>query len=151
MYYFFGGEYENITNHGKKIPLQEGEQETRPGYHFGMVHPCNDIPYVYGNEPDARNFWNVEKHHSHLYVVGDDLTVATLHVFSYEAEINAPTPVSLNERNQELLRRAVLLASYDSECPDCGEVIPSDVSEGDECKNCGHVFVLPRATDGTSE
>jgi len=28
-----------------------------------------------------------------------------------------------------------------AECPDCGEEIPSKlVGDGDECKNCGHVF-----------
>ena len=25
-------------------------------------------------------------------------------------------------------------------CPDCGEKIPKTVTEGDACKNCGHVF-----------
>ncbi len=35
----------------------------------------------------------------------------------------------------------VIVADYDNgECPDCGESIPDDVSEGDECENCGHVF-----------
>lgn len=26
------------------------------------------------------------------------------------------------------------------ECPDCGDPIPKRTSDGDECKNCGHVF-----------
>src|SRR6185437_3380139 len=31
--------------------------------------------------------------------------------------------------------------SYDeSKCPDCQERIPSDIVEGGECGNCGHVF-----------
>jgi hypothetical protein len=25
-------------------------------------------------------------------------------------------------------------------CPDCSELIPQDVEEGEECANCGHVF-----------
>jgi ribosomal protein S27E len=29
------------------------------------------------------------------------------------------------------------------ECPDCGETIPFDVAEGEECGNCGHVYVSP--------
>jgi hypothetical protein len=29
------------------------------------------------------------------------------------------------------------------ECPDCGWKIRSDVTEGAECRNCGHVFVHP--------
>lgn len=27
-------------------------------------------------------------------------------------------------------------------CPDCGEPIPDDVVSGQECKNCGHVFMV---------
>ena len=26
------------------------------------------------------------------------------------------------------------------QCPDCGEEIPVDTTDGDECVNCGHVF-----------
>lgn len=26
------------------------------------------------------------------------------------------------------------------ECPDCGENIPYDVIDGEECENCGHIF-----------
>ena len=33
------------------------------------------------------------------------------------------------------------------ECPDCGESIPYDAAEGDECLNCGHVFWMYRPTD----
>jgi len=25
-------------------------------------------------------------------------------------------------------------------CPDCGEEIPDDVDEGEDCSNCGHTF-----------
>ena len=40
--------------------------------------------------------------------------------------------------------------SYESgECPDCGENIPNDVSNGDECSNCGHVFYSPVKPDIT--
>ena len=28
----------------------------------------------------------------------------------------------------------------DGVCPDCGEEIPDDAMEGEECCNCGHVF-----------
>ena len=30
-----------------------------------------------------------------------------------------------------------------NECPDCGQDIPDDVVEGDECSNCSHVFYMP--------
>jgi len=31
--------------------------------------------------------------------------------------------------------------SYENgECPDCGDDIPVEVMEGEECKNCGHAF-----------
>lgn len=29
---------------------------------------------------------------------------------------------------------------YDGECPDCGEDLPENWQNGDECENCGHVF-----------
>ena len=31
-------------------------------------------------------------------------------------------------------------AYADQACPDCAEEIPLDVVDGQECKNCGHVF-----------
>ena len=35
----------------------------------------------------------------------------------------------------------IIKDSYENgECPDCGKDIPDDVSGGDECSNCGHVF-----------
>ena len=34
-------------------------------------------------------------------------------------------------------------------CPDCIENIPDDVSSGDACRNCGHVFYAP--VDDTNE
>ena len=33
--------------------------------------------------------------------------------------------------------------SYENvQCPNCGDTIPDDVEEGDECENCGHVIDL---------
>lgn len=33
---------------------------------------------------------------------------------------------------------------YDNgECPDCGESIPDDCKQGEQCANCDHVFVEP--------
>jgi len=29
----------------------------------------------------------------------------------------------------------------DGVCPDCSKDIPDDVIEGEECSNCGHVFM----------
>jgi hypothetical protein len=35
----------------------------------------------------------------------------------------------------------IIKDSYENgECPDCGKDIPDDVSGGDGCSNCGHVF-----------
>ena len=40
--------------------------------------------------------------------------------------------------------------SYENgECPDCGEDIPNDVSNGDGCSNCSHVFYSPVKPDIT--
>lgn len=39
---------------------------------------------------------------------------------------------------------SIIKDSYENgECPDCGEDIPDDVSNGDECSNCSHVFYSP--------
>jgi hypothetical protein len=35
----------------------------------------------------------------------------------------------------------------DEECPYCGEEIPEGTTEGEECKNCGHVFCSPKEND----
>ena len=38
----------------------------------------------------------------------------------------------------------IIKGSYENgECPDCGEDIPNDVSNGDGCSNCSHVFYSP--------
>lgn len=41
----------------------------------------------------------------------------------------------------------IILISYDYKCPDCGDDIPENVCDGEECCNCGHVFNLPRDND----
>jgi hypothetical protein len=42
--------------------------------------------------------------------------------------------------------------SYDGgACPDCIENIPIDVSSGDVCRNCGHIFYAPIDTDEKTE
>jgi hypothetical protein len=33
------------------------------------------------------------------------------------------------------------------ECPDCSEPIPKNVTAGQECSNCGHVFCVPTDND----
>jgi len=43
-------------------------------------------------------------------------------------------------------------ASYNNgECSDCGETIPDNVQEGEQCANCDHVFCSPRPDDGPDE
>jgi hypothetical protein len=42
---------------------------------------------------------------------------------------------------------AIQRAYPNSECPDCGEPIPEDIQEGQECCQCGHVFCLERKDD----
>jgi len=44
----------------------------------------------------------------------------------------------------------IIKDSYENgECPDCGEDIPDDVSNGDGCSNCSHVFYSPVKPDIT--
>lgn len=35
----------------------------------------------------------------------------------------------------------------DGICPDCGQDIPDNVADGEECTNCGHVFCSPTESD----
>ncbi|HOS16057.1 MAG TPA: hypothetical protein PKX15_03435 [Bacteroidales bacterium] len=35
----------------------------------------------------------------------------------------------------------------DGKCPDCGDEIPDNVKDGDECLNCGHIFWEEREDD----
>jgi hypothetical protein len=102
MLYVFGGEYKNTC------PADVCKQQTRPGFHFGLVQPSapSQTPYVYEGEEAARVAWRLAQHHSHLYSVSDDLTTVTLVEQSSEHDIKAPSPVVLNEQNQERLRRA---------------------------------------------
>lgn len=37
--------------------------------------------------------------------------------------------------------------AYDGVCPDCGEPMPPDIQEGEECCQCGHVFWTQRKDD----
>ena len=103
--FVFGGEYENLE------PSDKDEQQTRPAFHFGMVHPAHRgqpiMPYVYEDEDEARRMWRLTEHHSHLYKVSDDLTTVTLVGRSGWCSIGAPTPVALNEENQTRLRQAI--------------------------------------------
>jgi hypothetical protein len=51
-----------------------------------------------------------------------------------------------NLTSQEISR--LIRESYsDAECPDCGDPIPEDVVDGQECKNCGHTFCIPQSND----
>jgi len=34
------------------------------------------------------------------------------------------------------------------QCPDCGEDIPTGTASGEQCRNCGHVFVEQVGNDG---
>ena len=46
----------------------------------------------------------------------------------------------------------IIKDSYSNgKCPDCGEPIPDNVTEGQECKNCEHVFCSPRDCDDEEE
>jgi hypothetical protein len=103
--FIFAGEFRNANQ------TDEGEQQTRPGYRFGMVHPtpCGQpiTPYVYRDEDEARQMWRLTEHHSHLYKVSDDLTAVKLVEKSGCIPVGAPAFLALNEENQTRLRRAI--------------------------------------------
>lgn len=47
----------------------------------------------------------------------------------------------------ELPARKVKEEYEDGVCPDCGEEIPEEATEGESCSNCEHVFCFERADD----
>jgi hypothetical protein len=49
--------------------------------------------------------------------------------------------------SEELQEENEVWQAYDGSCPDCGEDIPTDVVEGQECANCGHSFHAVREDD----
>lgn len=52
--------------------------------------------------------------------------------------------IHLADESEMVASESILAQFKDHECPDCGELIPKDVQEGDECENCSHVFHLPQ-------
>lgn len=75
-YYFFGGAMPDRTKPGEP-PV------------FFAVSPSgvNSLPYVYDNEPVAREMFSLAQHHSHLYyLLTHDMRIARLLSRSHEAE-----------------------------------------------------------------
>jgi len=107
MWFVFAAEYENCQ------PGDLKEQRTREGFHFGLVSPSRGEPYVYAVEKEARAYWRVADHHSHLYQVDDGFTTATLVECSRRCTLNAPPVVELNKLNQDRVRRAAAAESGD--------------------------------------
>ena len=53
-----------------------------------------------------------------------------------------------SEDEDETSKSSSIIRSYkDGVCPDCGLKIPLEVVSGQECQNCGHVFVMPHPSD----
>ena len=50
-------------------------------------------------------------------------------------------------RNLILNTNEVKIAYENGECPDCGEIIPGNVADGESCTNCGHVFFPYQSCD----
>lgn len=40
------------------------------------------------------------------------------------------------------MENKVYQSYLNGECPDCGDNIPKSVKDGEECKNCNHVFTV---------
>jgi hypothetical protein len=57
------------------------------------------------------------------------------------ADMMRANDILLDEEENEVWQ------AYDGSCPDCGEDIPTDVVEGQECANCGHSFHAVREDD----
>ncbi len=41
---------------------------------------------------------------------------------------------------EEVCNKEIKDSYPDGKCPDCGEQIPVDITDGDKCSNCGHIF-----------
>jgi hypothetical protein len=98
MYYVFAAEYSNVDVAGHK-------QETRTGFHFGFVFPSGELPYIYPNEREARQYFGLVRHHAHLYSVSDDFATAEL-VECGDCTTDSPSVIVLDDYNQDLLQRA---------------------------------------------
>jgi hypothetical protein len=81
------------------------------GKRFGLVHPSNDVPYVV-RQDSVKTFWNVSKHHSHLYRIVFMPTGAidvVLQTVSQECidNVEAPARVRLSEETADKLRKII--------------------------------------------
>jgi len=53
----------------------------------------------------------------------------------------APIMSTTIQRGEVLMSAGYVKGNYeDGVCPDCGESIPRDATEGEECAHCGFVF-----------
>ena len=74
-----------------KIYVQGGFYPTHK--HFGLVKPTNGLPYIWKDPQKAKH---LTQHHSHSYLVNDDLKTLTLVEESWEANnVGAPKEVTL--------------------------------------------------------
>ncbi len=66
----------------------------------------------------------------------------------YKIRIELPRRVvigtPLEEVMEEISESQMIINNYQNgECPDCHRLIPRKVTEGQACRNCGHVFYGP--------
>ncbi len=52
-----------------------------------------------------------------------------------------------NKGTKHMSNKSISECYPDGVCPDCGEEIPDDCTEGQECNNCGHVFYFEHDDD----
>ena len=100
-----------------------------------IVHKSTGMEY---DEQHCPKFFNKDQCREYaLDVLQQEAILAEARCLVLEQE-------ELETKQQEELETKLILASYEnSECPDCGEEIPEDVCDGEQCCNCGHGFFLP--------
>lgn len=58
--------------------------------------------------------------------------------------VGVSTGVTFNMEIEYIKGRNVKSQYKGGKCPDCGEEIPDDAIDGEDCSNCGHIFYLER-------
>lgn len=77
-----------------------------------------------------------------------DTTTSQMWELEPDSIIIKPVILELQEETRPSNESTSIIACYpNGQCPDCNSSIPQNVTEGEACTNCEHVFCLERPSD----